>query len=106
MANITRAISVNGWANVLTLLRTSLATYDGGLVKTITISNINAAAATVHLTDVSTQPSTATDGMPIGTTAASAPGGAQIVLENIDLGSIWINTGAAQNINFLVNGNR
>lgn len=106
MANASRAISVNGWASVKTLLETAISGYQGGLVKWIMIVNNNAAAATVHLNDAGTQPSTATDGIPIGTTAASAPGGASVTLDNIDLAQLWVNTGGAQTLIFMVNANR
>jgi hypothetical protein len=103
MANATRAISVNGWKNVLALLQTSIAGYNGGLVKMITIINNNATAATVHLNDSAAQPSTASDGLPIGSTAATAPSPA-VTLENIDLAQLWVNTAGAQTLVFLVNG--
>src|SRR4051812_40745827 len=106
MANATRAISVNGWASVKTLLETAISGYQGGLVKSIMIVNNNAGAATVHLNDSGSQPSTAADGIPIGTTAASAPGGASLTLDNVDLAQLWVNTGGATSLIFMVNGNR
>lgn len=99
---ITRTISVNGWANVKTLLRTALTGYRGDWARQLRILNINATAATVHVNDTATQPALAADGWPIGTTAATAPLGAGIELEDVDMSGIWINTAGAQNITFMV----
>lgn len=99
---ITRAIPVNGWANVKTLLKTALAGYRGDWGGQLRIINNNATAATVHVNDSASQPASAADGHPIGTTAATAPLGAGILLENVDLSGVWVNTAGAQTLIFMV----
>ncbi len=103
MGNLTEKVSVNGWVNVDDALIAAVPTYQPGKVRSVTFLNNNAAAATLHFTDSGTQPANATDGLPIGTTAASAPA-SSFTTENVDLAGIWINTGAAQDIIIAVIG--
>ena len=104
MGNITEKISISGWVNVDDALIAAVPTYQpAGKARSVTFLNNNAAAATLHFTDSGTQPANATDGLPIGTTAASAPS-SSFTAENVDLNGIWINTGAAQDIIIAVIG--
>lgn len=101
--NITERVSINGWARLLDVLRTANANWTGMYARQLTVVNNNAGIAYLHFHFLGSQPTTATDGLPLSNVAADAPGMA-FTAENVDLASTWINTGGAQNITIAVIG--
>lgn len=101
MANLTDVISVDGWANIYTILKA--AGYDGTPVaKKLTIINEGAVATYLHFTsNGATAPSTAADG--VGD-ISSGGSGTSYTEEDVNLGGAWINTAAAADITFRVQG--
>lgn len=98
MANFSKTISITGWQNVGALLRTN--GYDRSVVRRFTVINNSATLAYLHFTNSgTTQPTTATDGIPIANAAAPS---SLFTEEGCDLKSTWINTAAAANITFSV----
>lgn len=102
--SVTNVVSVNGWLNLYTQAKAD--GYTGSsVVKEGTVLNLNATVAYLHLTeDGSTNPATAADGLPIGTTAATAPSSSFVLPEGTDLAGAWINTSGAQDIKYSFTG--
>lgn len=105
MANqITETASINGWKNLLVQARAD--GYTGNaIIREGTVLNFNATVAYLHLTgNGTTNPSTGADGLPIGTTAATAPAAGFTLADGVDIASVWIFTSGAQDIKYTVVG--
>jgi hypothetical protein len=102
--SVTSKSSINGWANFLTLARA--AGYTGSqVVKDGTIVSLGATAAYIHITEVgNANPGTAANGVPIGSTASTAPSTVFRVPEGTDLACLYINTAGAQDITYSFTG--
>ena len=98
---MTRTVSVNGWAYALTALQAAVPGYQGGRAKSATFVGNNAAITYLHINESATQPVTFTDGLPLSTVAASAPG-PSYTAENVDMAGIWLYTPSAQNVTICV----
>jgi hypothetical protein len=95
----------NAWKNLGVQARAD--GYTGSsVIKCGVVQNNNATVAYVHATENgATNPSTAADGMPIGTTSSTAPNGASIVLdEGTDIDTTWIHTAGNQTIKYSITG--
>ena len=103
-ASITTKVSVNGWLNLGTQARTD--GYTGSsILKEGTVLNLNATVAYLHITaDGSANPSTAANGLPIGTTSSTAPSSFFTLPRGTDINCVWINTSGAQDIKYSFTG--
>lgn len=102
--SITETVSINGWKN----LRAQAVAdgYTGSFViRQGTIVNFNDTVAYLHLTkDGATNPSTASDGLPLSKDATVAPSSAYTLPPGTDIATVWINTGSALNIKYSLVG--
>lgn len=100
MSSITKKVSVNGWLNLGTQAKAD--GYAGSpFLSGGRIYNFNATVAYVHFTaNGSTNPSTGADGLPIGTTAGTAPAAYIDIPKGVDMNGIWVNTSGAQDIKY------
>lgn len=104
---ITDKVSVNGWMNLWTQAQAD--GYTGTpIIAGGTILNFNATVAYVHAlaTGAGTSPSGATgaDGLPIGTTASTAPAAGVELLPGTDIAGVWVFTSGAQDIKYSIVG--
>lgn len=102
---ITEAFTLNNaWKNLLT--QAVADGYTGShIVTEATILNYNATVAYVHLTsDGATNPTTAADGLPIGTNTGTAPVSYFTCPEGTDIATVWVHTAGNQTIKYSIVG--
>lgn len=103
-SQMTETVSINGWKNLLIQARTD-GYLGSAIVQSATVMNFNATVAYVHATSSgSTNPATGADGLPIGTTAGTAPSASFTFPAGTDIGMVWIFTSGAQDIKYAVIG--
>ena len=87
----TTSLTINGWVNLLTSLRTD--GYTGpSIIGQLVLGNNSTTAAYCHLTEVgNANPATAANGMPFSTDTAVSPS-SQVVRYNVDLATTYVNT--------------
>lgn len=80
--------------------------YRGSLIaQSGTVVNFNSTVMYVHMhTSGSTNPTTAADGLPIGTNSSTAPGPAWQIEPGTDLSTIWLHTAGSLSIKYTITG--
>lgn len=102
--SITKPVALNNsWVNIGDQAVTD--GYTGNMIiEEGTILNLNATVAYVHITPTKTQPSTASDGLPIGTTSSTAPNSFFTLPEGTDIRCVYVHTAGNQTIKYSITG--
>ena len=101
---ITKLVSVNGFKNLYTQAKAD--GYVGSsIIREGTVLNFNSTVAYLHLTaDGANNPATGTDGLPLGTSSATAPAAGFELPMGTDIATVYIYTTGAQNIKYSIVG--